>query len=149
MNSCSFQQLIQQNLSWFLSCLRGFIFKPTERKQFLLKNDARDSQNNPPYERLACFYVTTTGNFERCQLINFEAIFFWKTNTFFKNLDYRFLVESTKTEKVTFPYKIALPKNNAKTNRMGITKQTYRKEQSFASNYFILLIILLQYKSLL
>ena len=120
---------------------KRFHFQANRKKIVSPKNDARDFQNNPPYERLACFYVTTTGNFERCQLINFEAIFFWKTNTFFKNLDYRFLVESTKTEKVTFPYKIALPKNNAKTNRMGIAKQTYRKEQSFASNYFILLII--------
>ena len=38
--------------------LRGFIFKPTERAQVLLKNGTRDFQNSLPFERSACFYVT-------------------------------------------------------------------------------------------
>ena len=33
---------------------------------------------------------------------------FWKTKTFFKKLEYRFLVESTKIEKASFPYKISI-----------------------------------------
>ena len=56
--------------------------------------------------------------------------------TLFKKLEYRFLVESTKIDNITFPYKTALSEANVKTNRMGSTKWTYHKEQSFASNYF-------------
>ena len=53
----------------------------------------------------------------------------WKFWTFWilllwKKLEYRFLVESTKSEKATFPYKTALSEVNVKTNRMGSTKWT-------------------------
>ena len=47
-----------------------------------------------------------------------------------------FLVESTKTDNLTFPYKTALSEANIKTNRMESTTLTYHKEQSFASNHF-------------
>ena len=73
---------------------------------------------------------------------------FWKTQTLFKKLDCDFLVESTKTEKATFPYKTGLSEANAKTNRMGSTKWTYHKERSFASNFFIFSKILFQFKNL-
>ena len=43
---------------------------------------------------------------------------FWKTKTFFKKLEYRFLVESTKIENASFPYKTALSGANVKTNKM-------------------------------
>ena len=62
---------------------------------------------------------------------------FWKTKTFFKKLEYRFLVEHTKTENASIPYKTAISEANVKTNRMVSTKWTYHKEESFASNYFI------------
>ena len=62
---------------------------------------------------------------------------FWKTKTFFKNLGYRFSVESIKIENESFPYKTAISEANVKTNRMVSTKWTYHKERSFASNYFI------------
>ena len=62
---------------------------------------------------------------------------FWKTKTFFKKLEYRFLVESTKIENASFPYKTAISEANVKTNKMVTTKWTYHKERSFASNYFI------------
>ena len=39
---------------------------------------------------------------------------FWKTKTF-KNLEYRFLVEATKIEKMSFPFKTALSEANVKT----------------------------------
>ena len=42
--------------------------------------------------------------------------------TFFKKLEYRFLVESTKTENALFTYKTAISKANVKTNRMVSTK---------------------------
>ena len=33
---------------------------------------------------------------------------FWKTKAFLKKLEYRFLVESTKMENISFPYKTAM-----------------------------------------
>ena len=66
---------------------------------------------------------------------------FWKTQTLFKKLEYRFLVESTKIENPTFPHKTALPEANVKTNKMDSTKWTYHKQRTFASNYFVFLKI--------
>ena len=51
--------------------------------------------------------------------------------TFFKKLEKRFLVESTKIKNASFPYKTALSKANVKVNRMGSSKWTYHKEWSF------------------
>ena len=62
---------------------------------------------------------------------------FWKTKTFFKKLEYRFLVETTKIENTSFPFKTALSEANAKTNRMATTKWTYHKEWRFANSYLI------------
>ena len=74
---------------------------------------------------------------------------FWKTKTIFQKLEYSFLVESTKIENTSFPYKTAISEANVKANKMVITKWTYQKERSFASNHFIFLKILFQFKSLL
>ena len=38
--------------------------------------------------------------------------------TFFKKLDYGFLVERIKIEITSFPYKTAISEGNVKTNRM-------------------------------
>ena len=73
----------------------------------------------------------------------------WKTKTFLKKLEYRFLVETTKIENTSFPFKTAQSEANVKTNRMATTKWTYHKEWSFASNYFIFLENLLQFWNLL
>ena len=43
---------------------------------------------------------------------------FWKSETFFKKLEYPFLVERTKIENASFPYKTALSEANAKINIM-------------------------------
>ena len=40
--------------------------------------------------------------------------------TLFKKLEYHFLVESTKIDNITFPYKTSLSEANIKTNRMGV-----------------------------
>ena len=48
--------------------------------------------------------------------------------TFFKKLEYRFLVEDTKIENASFPYKIAISEATVKTNRMVSTKWTYHKK---------------------
>ena len=74
---------------------------------------------------------------------------FWKTKESFRNLEYRFFVETTKIENASFPYNTAISEANLKTNRMVSTKWTYRKERSFTSNYFIFLKILFQFKNLL
>ena len=74
---------------------------------------------------------------------------FWKTKTFFKELECQFIVESIKIENASFPYKTAISKANVQRNRMVLTKLTYHKERIFASNYFIFLKILFQFKNLL
>ena len=74
---------------------------------------------------------------------------FWKTKTFFKKLEYSFLVQAAKIEITPFPFKTALLEANVKTNRMATTKWTYNKEWSFASNYFIFLGNLFQFWKLL
>ena len=61
---------------------------------------------------------------------------FWKTKTFFKKLECGFLVETTKIENTSFPFKTALSEADVKTNRMATTKWTCHKEWSFARNYF-------------
>ena len=63
---------------------------------------------------------------------------FWKMKTFFKKLEYRFLVESSKIENTTFLYKTALSKVNVKTNSMGSTKWIYAKERREAATEGIL-----------
>ena len=65
-----------------------------------------------------------------------------------KNWSTVFLVESTKIDSITIPYKTALSEANIKTNRMGTTKLTYYKEQSFAFNNFPFLKILFQFRNL-
>ena len=46
------------------------------------------------------------------------------------------LVETTKIENTSFPFKTALSEANVKTNRMATAKWIYHKGWSFASNYF-------------
>ena len=69
------------------------------------KNGTRDFQNSSPFERSVCFYVAISGNFEH---FDFETDFQENEKTFFKKLEYRFLVESTKIENVSYPCKTAV-----------------------------------------
>ena len=48
--------------------------------------------------------------------LNLKQIF-WKTQALFSNLEYHFLVETTKTENATIPYKTALSEANVKTKK--------------------------------
>ena len=68
---------------------------------------------------------------------------FWKTKTFFKKLECRFLIENTKIEHASFPYKTAVSEATVRANRMVSTKWTDHKERSFASKYFTFLIFFL------
>ena len=45
--------------------------------------------------------------------------------TFLKKLEYLFLVQSTKIENASLPYKTAISEANVKTNKMVTTKWTY------------------------
>ena len=58
------------------------------------------------------------------------------------------LVEGTKVEKASFPYKTAMSQTNVKTNRMVTTKWVYQRERIFASNYFIFLKAFFLFKDL-
>ena len=92
--------------------------------------------------------MTISENFERFQYFNSETDFLENEN-FFKKLEYSFLVERTKIEKASFPYKTAISEANVKTNRVVTTKWIYHRERSFASIYFIFLKVLFQFKNLL
>ena len=92
--------------------------------------------------------MTISESFKRFQYFNFETDFLENEN-FFQKPGVPFLVESTKIENASFPYKTAISEANIKTNKMVTTKWSYQKEQSFASNYFIFLKILFQFKKLL
>ena len=81
------------------------------------------------------------------KVFNTLKVIFWKKETFFKKLEYRFLIESMRIESRSFRYKTAISKTNVKTNVMVSTKRTYHKERSFASNYFIFFEILFQFKN--
>ena len=62
--------------------------------------------------------MTISGNFENFQYFNFETNLL-ETKSFFKKLEYHFLVESTKIENASFPYKTAISDEAyVKTTRM-------------------------------
>ena len=144
-----FAKCYGKNFGWFLSwhwktlCLRGFISKPRERAWIILKTvlgifkialRLRDWHVFMwrPLEILTVFITL------------FLKLIFWKKGRFFLKTWISFLVQSTKIECTIFSDKTALPEANVKTNRIGITKWTYYKGRSFASNYFTFLKIFLQ-----
>ena len=94
---------------------------------------------------LACFYVT-------CPSVKVSNVFntltlkqiFWKTKTFFKKLEYRFLVEATKIEITPFPFKTALAEANVKTNRMATTKMDLSQRVELFLHFFGKLVPVLQ-----
>ena len=92
--------------------------------------------------------MTISENFEHFQYFNFKTDFLENKN-FFAKLEYCFLVERTKIEKASFPYKTVVSEANVKANRMVTTKWAHDREQSFASNYFIFLKVLFRFKNLL
>ena len=58
---------------------------------------------------------------KRFQYFDFETNFL-KHKNLFQKTEYRFLVESTRTESAIFSFKIAVSETNVKTNRMGSTR---------------------------
>ena len=63
-------------------------------------------------------------------LLSLKEIF-WETQNLFKKLEYTFLVESTKIENATFPYKTALSEANVKTNKIESKNCTYITTNGF------------------
>ena len=57
------------------------------------------------------FFVTVSENFKRFQYFNFEIDFLENKNLFQKT-GVQFLVESTKIENASFPYKTAISEAN-------------------------------------
>ena len=80
--------------------------------------------------------MTISGYFERFQNFNCETDFLENEN-FFQISGGLFLVESTKIENATFPYKTAISEANVKTNRMVSTEWIYHKERNFGGDYVI------------
>ena len=140
----AFQQGLRQNLSWFLSYtgkrffFYRFHFKVTRKS---IASSTKFLRICKIALRLRDRHVFMWRSLEIFYISNFEQIF-WKTQTLFKKLEHRFLVESAKIENATISYKTLLSEANVKTNRMGSTKWTYHTGRSFASNYFIFLEIL-------
>ena len=60
---------------------------------------------------------------------------FWKARTFFKKLEYGFLVETNEIENASFPFKTALSETNVKTNRMA-TKIDLSQKVEFCHLFF-------------
>ena len=123
------------------SVLKGLkvLFKTYRKSAGSSKNDTIDFQISPLFERSTCFYVTISGNFE---VVNFETDLLGNKNLFQKTRVLFF-------ENPSFPYKTAILEADVKTNRMVNMKWTYHKEQSFASNYYILSKILFPFKKFL
>ena len=59
--------------------------------------------------------MTISESFKRFQYFNFETNFLENEN---EKLIYRFLVETTKIENTSFPFKTALSEANVKANRI-------------------------------
>ena len=55
---------------------------------------------------------------------------FWKKKTFFQKLEHCFLVETTKIENISLPFKTAPSEANVKANRIATAKWTYIKKWS-------------------
>ena len=62
---------------------------------------------------------------------------FWKKKNFLKKLECRFLVENTKIENASLPYKTAISEANVIANKMVCTQWIHDKDRSFASSHFI------------
>ena len=83
---------------------QSFRFKTNRKSIDSSKSSTRDFQNSPLFERLPCFFVRISESFNVFNILTLKQVF-WETKTFFKKLEYRFLVETTKIENTSFPMK--------------------------------------------
>ena len=83
-------------------------------------------------------------SFKRFQYFHFE-INFLENKNFIQKTGVPFLVESSKIENTSFPFKTALSEANLKAKKTATTKWTDHNKWIFASNYFIFLENLFQF----
>ena len=77
-----------------------------------------DFQNSPLFARSTCFYVEILNVFNTLTL----------KQVFLQKAEYCFLVERTKIENASFPYKTTISKANVKANGMVSAKCAYHKD---------------------
>ena len=142
MKRCTFQQVLWQNLSWLLS---------QDRKTYFIRFHFKVNRKSiGPFEKSICFYVTITGHFQLFIYFNFKTNFLKNENLFGKKMENRLKVENTKTEIAIFLHKTSMSKANVKATRTDLSQRTgICKDRGFASNYFIFLKILFQFKNLI
>ena len=130
MNGCSFHRCHNtgKRFSWEAS------FENQQKEHRFFWKMVLRFLKQPSFERSEYFMWQSLNIFKVFNILTFEQSF-WKTKTFLKKLECLFLVESTKIEITTFPYKTVLSEANVKRKRMGNTKCTYHRELSYASNY--------------
>ena len=125
---------IRQNLSSFLPELRKTLFLRScyLKANRYLKQRYKGFFKLPSFQEIGMYLCDSYWEFK-----TFSILLTLETNFLKNENEYRSLVESTRNENATFPYKTVLTEANAKSNGMGSTKWTYQKGLSFASNYFI------------
>ena len=153
MDGCTFQQFYCK--IWVSFCLntgkRGFsqrfYFQEKRKSLGFSKDCTMDFQNSPLFERSACFYVVISENFEHFQYFNFDTdfleheIFFQQTN---------FQLNALRLKGHHFHTKLTYQKPMLRQIEWYITtKWAYQRGLTFASNYFIFLKVLFQFKDLL
>ena len=128
MNDCSFQQVLLQKLGWLLSWHWKTLFLievsfSSQRKEhrFFWKMVVGIFTIGLRFWDRHVFIWQSMKILNDFNTLTLKQIF-WKTKTFFKKLEYYFLVESTKIENASFPYKTTISESNVKTNRMVNTK---------------------------
>ena len=97
---------------WVGFCLNSgkrLILEVSFKAWILLNNGTRDFQTSHSFERSACFYVQPLEILNDFTTLMLTQII-WKEKTFFKKLEYHFLVESTKIESAIFPQKLSYQK---------------------------------------
>ena len=96
---------------------RGFILKPTERAQFLVKKIIEIFNTAL---LLRDRYVFMSQSVKRLNIFNTLTLkqIFWKGKTFFRKLEYSFLVKNTKIENASFPFKTAMSGANVKARHI-------------------------------
>ena len=72
---------------------------------------------------------------------------FWQKKSFSKNWSIVFYLKALRLKTHHFHTKTTISEANVKTNRIVSTKWTYHRDRSFASNYFMFLKILFQFKN--
>ena len=113
-----------------------FHFRANMKNISSLNTFSRDFWTSPPFKELAYFMCQSREILNAFNSFTSKQVS-RKSKIFSKKLEYRFSVESTALENVTFSYKTCQSKASVKTNRMWSIKWTNHQEQGFSANYFL------------